>query len=289
MCEVERTLEGSAPPPMPLVPLTGACSAQNSSGFMIWVITRSLYSCSSPGFSFSIRFLSSSSLLTFFLNFGSNCCSISLTEFLSLNCRAGPSGWVKWNVVELPSCIDNWNAKDVRERLYLYIAFNVRERIIPMRTRSTDRSGPKNCSVAMVVPVQYLKLNLGLPLRTDLLASDICVLVDDGEGVLLLWLHHPAEPLAHQVQSPVGLLVAHMRHGQQDLLRRAAHRECCCGPQVVKCYTIACFIPGIWTSASNSQGRIPEDMMNDGPFISSSESKSSSEISFSLFCCFPCD
>ena len=32
----------------------------------------------------------------------------------------------------------------------------------------------------------YLKLNFGLPLRADLLASDVRVLVDYGECVLLL-------------------------------------------------------------------------------------------------------
>ena len=69
----------------------------------------------------------------------------------------------------------------------------------------------------------YLKLDFGLSLRTDFLTSDVRVLVDDGEGVLLLGLHHPAEPLGHEVQRPVGLPVPHVRHRQKDLLRRAAH------------------------------------------------------------------
>ena len=69
----------------------------------------------------------------------------------------------------------------------------------------------------------YLKLDFGLSLRTDFLTSDVRVLVDDGEGVLLLGLHHPAESLGHEVQRPVGLPVPHVRHRQKDLLRRAAH------------------------------------------------------------------
>ena len=69
----------------------------------------------------------------------------------------------------------------------------------------------------------YLKLDFGLSLRTDFLTSDVRVLVDDGEGVLLLGLHHPAEPLGHEVQRPVGLPVPHVRHRQKDFLRRAAH------------------------------------------------------------------
>ena len=91
----------------------------------------------------------------------------------------------------------------------------------------------------------YLKLNFGLPLRTDFLTSDVRVLVDDREGVLLLGLHHPAESLGHEVQRPVGLLVPHVRHRQKDLLRRAAHggrRGTRVGMRGSGFYAIACFI-----------------------------------------------
>ena len=44
----------------------------------------------------------------------------------------------------------------------------------------------RNRLVYMDGYMTYLKLNFGLPLRADLLASDVRVLVDDGECVLLL-------------------------------------------------------------------------------------------------------
>lgn len=54
----------------------------------------------------------------------------------------------------------------------------------------------------------HLQLDLGLPLRADLLAPDVRVAVDHGEG--LLRPRHPPQPLAHQVQHTVVLFVADM-------------------------------------------------------------------------------
>ena len=74
---------------------------------------------------------------------------------------------------------------------------------LPLRMAEVERRrGP--------VVQNDLQLDLGLPLRRDLLALDVGVLVADGEG--LLGAHHPAAPLAHQVERAVVLLVADVRN-----------------------------------------------------------------------------
>ena len=103
----------------------------------------------------------------------------------------------------------------------------------------------------------HLKLNFGLSFRTNFLTSDVRVLVDDGEGVLLLGLHHPAETLGHEVQRPVGLPVPHVRHRQKDLLRRAAHggrRGTLVGMFGSVFYAIAIFISAMVTIYDGKMG-----------------------------------
>ena len=67
-----------------------------------------------------------------------------------------------------------------------------------------------------------LQLDLGLAFRRDLLVLDVGVLVVDGEGVALV-AHHPGDPLAHDVQRALVLLVLDMRHLQQNVLGRTTH------------------------------------------------------------------
>lgn len=113
-----------------------ACCAQNSSDVMTCVITKSRYNCSSVGFSWSnlekwtkmeltykhrcninfhlsiilrqihihqYLFFSSSSLLTFLLNFGRSCCRSSFTWSRSLTCASCPLLFTKWNVDDVLS------------------------------------------------------------------------------------------------------------------------------------------------------------------------------------------
>ena len=54
-------------------------------------------------------FFTSSSLDTLRLNWGSNCCSSSLTESLSACCAGRPFWLANWKVLALPSCITTWS------------------------------------------------------------------------------------------------------------------------------------------------------------------------------------